>query len=757
MKRFYSHKVNGGTIDIIPANKFRATSAIEVHVRGRSSNKYGVYASSLTPAVTMELKKLTSKVLENRETLPFMAGLIEKNNLIPDGMNEKINNVTKKYNCDLHELPLEVLVKELNFFSAKIHFLSPIDANVELIRLAIEDGQDLYGLDSDIYPIFCEEKTHFPDFVDCTIDNEFSKLAFCEWPHISDHRAQIMAARLNTLQKQYNNVLAVIPTELFKSVIHYLRENVVEAHFPEGFTTIEEKEFVSVCIQPEIASSVMDLFPHVAVWYEEMRLNDRLKMKGHLNYKPEYLRQQISLKFYEDWFKKPSVKKWQEKKRLDDLSKIDNFEEVCSNISHLNGSKEIQFSEVLQTAQTLMSPEFYVGLALAYTKLDWLKPGDLDIVNSIKSTNVDRVFKIEGSNRGFNSTESIDLTGDSAIIELLPDIDWEKGEDPGGLDLGFSSHYTWEPWDCAISSLAIEARSISDIKKTNLVSEKFDGNMHHGINIRETIKNYAKGRDEFVVNRMKKELHKNREVDSSGFPVVVLFNPFLKTGASISSMGLDNSKFVKHMNDESLIKKYHLDRAGSVGMLRACTINSSELPNPNGLGYVKRAILQGFTLYNPICWNNRQFAKWIEKTQLKNDPNYGAAERKSGLDVKIDGNIESQDDWAANMIGAAIPYAKNVLTVVSPENWEIPKWVMDRALDLGVEIHKHTLNSFDPILLEHVQKLYLAPLITTDVENIHPEWVSEVIGQHPKELSGYVPEEWYSFGLDYQRDRGGDV
>ena len=94
----------------------------------------------------------------------------------------------------------------------------------------------------------------------------------------------------------------------------------------------------------------------------------------------------------------------------------------------------------------------------------------------------------------------------------------------------------------------------------------------------------------------------------------------------------------------------------------------------------------------------------------------------------------------------AIPFAKELLTVVTPNGYQIEKIVYTKARQYGIQVRSIPHRLFSPADLERLSRCYLTPVITCEPECECTEEVERLIGEKQTDNLDIVPNVLRDFG-----------
>lgn len=161
----------------------------------------------------------------------------------------------------------------------------------------------------------------------------------------------------------------------------------------------------------------------------------------------------------------------------------------------------------------------------------------------------------------------------------------------------------------------------------------------------------------------------------------------------------------------------------------------------------------GITIYQPDCWDMEQFARWMEMTHYKRnlfcnrnilDDNFPSDLNAS---LKKEHGIRIREfDWSTTLILLAIPFAKDTVTVIAPDHYQINPVVFRKAKSCGVEVCTVSLGSFTQQEIDRLSLNHMAPAIKHDPGCLFDRSVEETIGELQTDNRHLVPRSCLNFG-----------
>jgi hypothetical protein len=311
--------------------------------------------------------------------------------------------------------------------------------------------------------------------------------------------------------------------------------------------------------------------------------------------------------------------------------------------------------------------------------------------------------------------------------------------------------HTWLPWDRLITSLS--QRALNNISGKSHVRKivEFEGSLLEGIDMKSTVRAYSRGKDQIYVKDTSEERIELKN-PLQGYPVVWIFRPGKHDSAEWIVLHEPCSYMEKYIRDQEYLKKIANQRGSN--MVAIIGYGKKTYRVSSGMSQqIRGDRFQGLIAFQPICWTNKQYAHWAESTNYRRNPfcNDSSLSESYSSDLstyykKAVGVEIGQFEWETTLLIFAIPFAKDVLTVVAPENYRIERIVHQKAKKYGVEMCTVPLRLFSQEEVEKVSCCYLVPAITHDPECIYSKEVERAMGEKQTENRHLVPQQVLDFG-----------
>jgi len=284
--------------------------------------------------------------------------------------------------------------------------------------------------------------------------------------------------------------------------------------------------------------------------------------------------------------------------------------------------------------------------------------------------------------------------------------------------------------------------------------ELFEGSLLQGIAVKETLRSYSRGEDRlYVYDTVRKKRPNNFSFTGNGFPVVFILEPGEHSGSELVALYVECSWMEKYVQGRERFKDV-VERRGhkmisliGYGDLSIETEISKKNPS------IRTDRYYGITIYQPDCWNMEQFARWMEMTDYKRNAfcnsNFLNEDLHSDLSMFLEkehGIRIGEFEWSTTLMLLAIPFAKDFVTVVIPDNYQIPPVVFKRAKRNDVEVCTVPLSSFTREEKERLSFNHMAPAKKHDPMYLFDSSVEKAMGELQTDYRNLVPKSCLNFG-----------
>jgi len=766
---FLTVHYGGSELFVVPSMHFNHVFAWEVNkICSHLNTDLDAIAVELGADIVLAARNWIGELgagSEDPKALPVMLGIMKQNRMIRASLKEKVLQLQKETGKDLSELSPEMLHREIGFSGYSVLFLSPVDSIIEAIRCGIELNIPIYGIDLEEMAdsIFRTIHVHDPlearrNFTDYIVQN--APFAQAQRDDEIDCRREIaMAARLKALLKDYRRVLFVCGMAHWLEIKRLLDDSSIRpAVIPDGQAG---RGFKRVVVHPQIAVRYMDLFPRLAAAYEKGRMpvnraSKEKDKKGCLD--------PVNI-FYNDLRK--TCKRYFAPKNQGlhplkcnlDLENIQNFETYLANLCMLNYRSVPDLFMATRSAQELMSHEYSQAFVDVFMRFPWATPKkfpDYDILSPPRNSG-------DGSDCAVLSRDNIRdgkhfyirsvLNNNNDPVSAKIPYEWKK---TGYIKWEMECDpltYSWLPWERLITSMSLRAvkytRKIQDRK-----AENFEGSLMEGIDIKTTIRSYSRGRECLYVKDISEEAL-SYAGPLEGFPVVWILGPDESKGSEWIVLQEPSAYMERYIKDRDFLKKVTQEHGDKMVAIIAYGKRLFTNGTASKKIYIKTDKYQGIVIFQPLSWTHKQYARWTELTHYRSNPFYrdnlfggGFPDSLANYYKNNHGTKIGEHRWSTTMILMALPFAKDVLTVVTPHNYHVDRVVYEKAQKYRVKVNTAPVNLFSQAEIERLSLCHLVPVITHEPCVLYSEAVEEAIGEYQTDNLHLVPQSLQDFGND---------
>jgi len=568
-----------------------------------------------------------------------------------------------------------------------------------------------------------------------------------------------MAARLKTLLTRYPTVLFTCGLGHWAQIQRLLEDaSIRPAHIPEcPHTPVGEVK--RVVVHPSIAASHMDRFPFVAESYEKWRINSCIGENGSVHLDSAELfsdRLKTAYQVYLDG--KTSRQKLNTSGS--DLNACLQFKKYLGNLCLLNHKAAPDLALISQAAEDTLSKGLVENIVKTFMDFPWVSPDDMPDYPLVrpssdwKSRDAGTVF-VEGAGSDEKPfyVKSILGPGGPAIPADIP-YRWEgKKRERKVTEMSCTLH-SWLPWDYLTTALCIEAIKKAKPSERKIEAEIFQGSMLEGIDVKATLRDFSRDVERYHV-RGRRKCRSNSIGLTEGFPVVWIFHPDRPEDQNWTVLQEPLYLMEEHVRNKSALRKTAEERGAY--MVVSISRGKTEYRNPiaEAGAVVESKRLSGIAIFLPPSFNHRQAGRWAEMTGYRRNPffNYCSLGRGNGCDLtafyRNKHGIEiGKQHWTTTLILMALPFAKDYLTIVIPEDYQMDKTVMERAKTYGIAVRAIKLSLFKGKYVERLSLSQMATVVSHEPHCIYPRAVEEFIGEPQTQNRDLVQSDWLNFGKD---------
>lgn len=766
---FLTINYRGSELFVVPSIHFNHVFAWEVNkICSHLNIHLEAIAVELGPDIVLAVKNWLGELgvgSKHPKELPVMLGIMKQNRMIRASLKEKVLQLQKETGKDLSELSPDILYSEIGYSGYSVLFLSPVDSIIEAIRCGIELGIPIYGIDleemadSIFRPISVRDPVgadrHFIDYI-----AQNAPFAEKQRDKEIDCRREIaMTARLKALLQRYRRVLFVCGMAHWLEIKKLLEDNAIRPSVMPDIAA--HKEYKRVVVHPQIAVKYMDLFPALAAAFEKGRLPANRSSKPG-NKKEYHEPVKVFLESLKGTYKHYFIRKKQEAYPLkwnQDLENIQKFEAYLANRCLLDSRLVPDIFMTTQVAQEIMSNDFVQTLTEMFMNIPWASPDKFrgcDLLspplNSEHESGCTVLLRDDMQDGDYFYIRSFHNNNNFHMPAKIP-YEWKAKKHlqrEKGYDLALHS---WVPWERLITSMSLRATEHCR-EKQKRKTEVFEGSILNGIDIKTTIRSYSRNRETLYVRDYTKERIRSLE-PIEGFPAVWI-------------LGLDEHKDLdwlvlheptiymeRYIKDRSLFKKIIRERGDNMVATVAYGRQKFKVCKSSWRHYIEADKYQGVLIFQPLFLTNKQFARWAELTRYIGNPFYRSSFFEAGFPVDLANYYKDNhriiiDEYRRStaLILIALPFAKDTLTVVTPDQYQIDRVVYEKAKKYGVEVKKASLNLFSQVEIERLSLCYRVPVITPEPKCLYSKAVEKAIGESQTDNLHLIPKRLQDFGND---------
>jgi len=769
-------KYRGSELIGVPAVHYHYLFAEAVnHICANEKTRPDAIAVELSPNIAREAKawlaQLVSHTSENRH-LPIMFGLLKKNRMLRPSQKEKAQKLQETTGQDLANLSPKVLLNELGFYPFSLFCLSPTDSIVEAIRCSVEMNVPLYGVDLDDFPQPVYGSRLIPDplgtwnsmhdYVLFTVE----QLGYGGDPEVDRRREVVMAARLKALLLSYQRVLFTGGLGHYANLVRLVKDPDLRPASRLECEVLVDDGCRKVVVPPAVGIDYISLFPYIAQIYEAQRspVGPPFTNKGtRPRLDPTAIFHRLLSEACKEYFSAGAAEALLER-RLDNLLVPGKFLTLLSNSSLLELKNVPHLSDVLSAATQTIGRDFAEFLFNKFCDISWIKPEDYPgcEVISFGTSNGPEVTVI-------TNLDGIELERRHIIMHMpggsetmTPSIvkdyasRWVKSEEEADeLRSIFPLIFCWHPWENLITSMSVEAISKSKVLAYERITEVYQGSLLEGIDVKKSLRAFSRGRDTMYVKDSRKREKFGKRESLDGFPVIWLLDPSNHSSGDWI-MAFEFCEWLRdHVASKDKIDSVAEERGKKMVTFVCYGDERTDCGVSNKKDHrVRCDKYYGVILFSPICWSTAQFAQWNEMTGYSRNPfvDYGSIDlllREAGMRKDAHGQTYSididEEQWPSAMISLALPFASRSITVIAPDDYQIPAIVHERSARFGIKLNIVFLNNFLKKDLKRLSRGYFAPAVTPRPMAVFDASIEKAIGESQHEYQELVPDWIKSF------------
>jgi hypothetical protein len=697
------------------------------------------------------------------KVLPVMLALTKRNRMIHPSFKERSIKLQNNVGKDLSELHPETLLHELGYSSHSVLFMSPGDSIIEALRCALELNIPAYGVDLEETatgirrPVVIQDPNSIPEGIAAFVAHNLTFTRASRDEEIDTRREIVMAARLKAILLGHKRVLFTCGMAHWLRIQELLLDKTVQPSPIGDSPTRIAAEYRRVVVHPVIAAQHMDPFPPLVHAYEKGRsragkLTRRAKTKLPIQAEQIYLSCLKSA--YEKYFLTgTSASPMSE--RSHDIEALSLFEQYINNLCLLNHCTVPDLALIAQAASQMMSHGFEQTVINEFMTYPWVSPKDYPNCGVLQPP----------SDSGQGHGDAIIVDGSSVIegpmfIQSVPcrerskqahhiSFEWNEMQTSKLLPAA----YTWRPWEYLITSMSYRAISSGISRRTKIDPVVFEGSLLDGIDMKSTVRAWSRGSKLIYVRDVLYEKTPGVVNPMDGFPIVWILNPGNHSNSYWKVLHEPSSFMEQHIRDKASFLRLKNTRGANLVALLAYGFTAMKERNPSKSEEYHVDHYHGIAVFQPICWTNRQYARWAEGTRYKRNPychdahisQLGPSELVDAYASEYGFNINDHD-WETALMLMALPYAHNLLTVVAPDKYRISNLVLEKARTMHVSVAIASLESFKSEELSELACGPMVPVIAIEPEVKYSRSLEKVIGEPQTTNRDLVPLEWLNFG-----------
>ena len=760
-------RLENSELYVVPAIHYHHLFALEVHrLCSDPETRPDAVAVELGPGIARDasswLRELT--MIDGRhKPLPVMLGILKRNRMLRASCKEKALQLQQESGRDLSELPPELLHRELGFSAYALICLTPADSIIEAMRCGIELGVPIFGVDLEdmadgiFKPVMVQDMNGEQNIV-AFIERNAAYAEKQRDDDIDQRRETAMVARLKGIMLHHRRVLFTCGMAHWRRIRNMLENGVIKPALPTEYRDTDKDERTRVIVHPNIAVNVMDSFPALVRTYERHRVPVTAKA-DFANRRSPFDPAKIfdaQMKNSLRNFLSEGSKGVSNDRPRSSLDEFHDFERYLENLSLLNHSPVPNLAMTVKAAQETMSFEFVSALVDTFMKFPWASPAKFPgrplLSQNNKAEDGSAILTINGHRHKSNLFLRNLPSGNAHIPSTIP-YDWEKSKHFTSTYEIDDAIHTWFPWDCLISSLSMRAISKVAAKRIAKKTSFFEGSILEGIDIKSTIRASTRGDDRLYVKDHLQERGEHANFINA-FPVVWLLQP--DGNNENGDWILLNEPFSymdRHVRDKMLME--NIAQKFGNNMVAVIAHGKGAYLDKEGSWKSKIRLDQhaGILIFQPICWTNKQFAHWAELTGYRRNPFSQDFSLFTGLFCglahyysEVHGIRIGELHWSTTMILLALPFAKDILTVVVPDGYRTDPVVARKAKKYGVQVELVPHSLFSRAELDRLAKCYLVPAMNTEPSCIYSRDIEKIIGEQQTDNRHLVPQAVLDFG-----------
>ena len=676
--------------------------------------------------------------------IPCMLGLTKQNRRIHPRLKATALRLQELHGVPLHQIAPEILRRELNYSPAELLCLSTTDSMIEAIRSAMELGIPIYGVDlGDIgtanrgHPLLQDPLQAQRSLV-AYVDRNAPLCSQLRDPIIDDRREWTMAARLRRLLRDYRRVLFTCGIGHW----HLLKARLLDPAQPTANEPAQAglATYARVVVAPSLAIAQMDIFPDITVRYESLRQLPPNAPERRLDY----------AKVYRDQLARAWPLAAPDRREATSM-----FAGYLTNLCMVNQSHVPDLHLTLHAARMMISPEFASRLAkiLVYESLDWAAPEHWPNLPYLRAAAHDpsplpeagpqaELHRRSQKSAPFYFTHASERSDRSAASDFLALSELDPDPANNREILPPFEAWVWPPCETLLFGTAFTAAEIAGANHHVNRTEPFAGALHDGVDVKATLRAQIRGERQVQVKVRSAARHEAPTEAASDEPTVFIFEPAATAEGGdwrlfLAAFGPDMRPYIRNLNRfDQVIREQGGNFVASVHYGAGREPPEALRPHVSDLRY-----LYGITVYGNPCLTPRQSARWLEAKDYACCPLVAWGNVRSLFELYRCKHLLPLDEraWPASLVLAALPYARQRVTVVLPSKQSLPPAVFREANRRRIGLDLLPLSHFPASQLEKIRHQYLVHPQDVDAME-YPEAMRAAFGESPQQHLELLPE-----------------
>lgn len=716
-------------------------------------------------AVAVELGPLATALiaswireLDPSKPLPCMLGLLRRNRLIHPRFREACLALQQRRRATLHRISTGDLLQSCGYSPTSLICLSAVDSIIEAIRSAVEFKLPVFGVDLEESANVDRKQVLLEDPV--VAARGFRSYVERNAKHCMDYRDDYidrrrewrMAGHLRFLatKTKYRRVLFT------GGLAHWTAlQSLLQVEAPPAVEPVAESDddrYFRVIVDPNLAVTQMDAMPSHTSHYENLRAQSarRLTYPDPMDYVQRACRQIMN----ED-----------SEFMLDAHANLTHYFAYLENLLLMRQRIAVDFATALQAATDVISPQMACCMQkamIASSGIKWLDSSNelnLPYLQILGSDSYERALLGQGSKVQLvrreqksepflvNGATGADLTSTrrafcasagprtESIFKSKDDKEKERNDRADSHDLEGGFGWIWPPCEAMFYGTAYRiARETSYLDLARL-NERFNGSLHAGIDIKATVRAFARGKDDIYVHTRSPQRELSNIEIQQPFVYVLQAPQSYRSNQmlrwSTHPVGrLSGADFVG-ASEISYAKFCEKHGSGFVGSIlysedRPLPPEAKQCPNVFGHKLIWGALAFG----NPVL-NNRQAVQWLTDTDFQCCPATQNGSMSELVELYASEHNMKLDlsNWVETLVRMAIPFARRRVLIIGPSRKMITQRVQQEAREWGIRLDFVPLSHLSATVVREIQTQWQVNSI--DKEGTRwPDDVIEFLGPH---------------------------